>query len=328
VTILQGIKNAVAPETRVYYAPGCHLYRKAVEEWGEPNDRLSEAVAATLASDVTVVCLGLDWTIEGEQGETVKDYDGSDKKTLDYPGAQQLLLETLRATGKPVILLSFSGSAMSIGWADENIPAILQVWYPGAEGGNAIAALLFGDRSPSARLPVTFYRTMAELPAFNDYSIKNRTYRYMENLALYPFGYGLGYTKFEYGKIKLSERKINAGDPITCSVRVRNTGTTAGNEIVQIYVKDREASVEVPRWQLRGVRSVPLEAGAEAEVEFTVDSRGMALFDYDGKCVLEPGIFTVYIGGSQPDPRSEELTGVKVGCADFEVTGDRIVLDP
>ena len=328
VTVVQGIRDAVSPGTRVHYAPGCHLYRDATEEWGEKDDRIAEAVSAALASDVAVVCLGLDWTIEGEQGETVKGYDGSDKRHLDYPGRQQYLLEMIQKTGKPVILVSFSGSALAIGWADEHIPAIVQAWYPGAEGGRAVAGLIFGDYSPSGKLPVTFYRTLEELPDFSDYSMKGRTYRYMLNEALYPFGFGLGYSKFEYGKIKLSSGSVKTGESLKCSVTVKNVGAVESEEKTQLYLKDLESSVDNPRWSLCGFKAISLKPGESAAAEFELTPRQMAIFDYEGNCVLEPGKFEIYIGGSQPDARSEKLTGVKVAKTGFEVTGTAVTLEP
>lgn len=198
---------------------------------------------------------------------------------------------------------------------------------PGGRGGEAVAALLFGEYSPSGRLPVTFYRTTEELPDFRDYSMKNRTYRYMENEALYPFGYGLSYTKFEYSPIKAEKTVINAGEGFTCSIRVKNIGSMASEETVQLYLKDVEASVEVPKWSLNGIRKVFLEPGCETEVTFTLTPRQMALIDNEGRAILEPGTFEVYIGGSQPDARSIKLTGTPVQKISFEVTGGPMELE-
>jgi beta-glucosidase len=227
--------------------------------------------------------------------------------------------------GKPVVLVLLAGSALAVGWADEHVPAIVQAWYPGGRGGEAVASLLFGGFSPSGRLPVTFYRTTEELPDFHDYAMKNRTYRYMATEALYPFGYGLSYTRFEYGAIKTADR-IEAGETLQCSVTVKSVGKRASEEVVQLYLKDVEASVEVPRWSLRGIRKVFLEPGEQAEVQFSLTPRQLALIDNDGRAVLEPGKFELYIGGSQPDARSEKLTGTKVQKAMFEVTGSKLEL--
>lgn len=326
VTVLEGVREAVGEGARVYYAEGCHLYKDRIQGLGEPNDRLAEAVSAAERSDVVIVCLGLDANIEGEEGDAANEYASGDKNHLNLPGNQQQLLEAVYAAGKPVVLVLMSGSALAVTWADEKIPAIIQAWYPGAEGGRAVASLIFGDYSPSGRLPVTFYRTTEELPDFHDYAMKNRTYRYMKNEALYPFGYGLSYTTFEYGPVKASNASVEAGGSVSFSAVVKNTGGMDSLETVQIYLRDVETSVEAPKWALKGVRKVFLAAGGQAEVNFTLDARAMALVNDAGKSVIEPGLFEVFIGGSQPDARSEKLTGRKVSKAVFEVTGRALEL--
>ena len=326
VTVLDGIREAVGKDVRIYYSEGCHLYRDKVEGLGEPGDRFAEAVAAAERSDAVVMCLGLDASIEGEEGDTSNEYASGDKNHLNLPGLQQQLLEAVYAAGKPVVLVLLSGSALAVTWADGNIPAIIQAWYPGAEGGRAVASLIFGEYSPSGRLPVTFYRSTEELPDFHDYAMENRTYRYMKNEPLYPFGYGLSYTAFEYGAVNASSAVIKAGDEISFSINVKNTGGMDSIETVQLYLRDVETSVEAPRWQLKGIRKVFLKRGGQTAVSFTLDARAMALINNAGKAVLEPGVFEVYIGGSQPDARSERLTGAKVMKAVFEVTGGALEL--
>ena len=320
VTVLDGIRAAVGSDVRIYYSQGCHLYRDKVQGLAEPRDRFAEAISAAERADVVIMCLGLDATIEGEEGDASNEYGSGDKPHLNLPGLQQELLEKIYATGKPVVLVLLSGSALAVTWADRHVPAIVQAWYPGGRGGEAVAALLFGDYSPSGRLPVTFYATTEELPDFHDYSMKGRTYRYMTKEALYPFGFGLSYTKFEYGAIKVAG-SIKAGDTVSCSAIVKNVGKRASEETVELYLKDVEASVEVPKWQLRGIKKVYLEPGEHTEVSFTLTPRQLALIDNDGKAVLEPGKFEIYIGGSQPDGRSISLTGTQVRMASFEVTG-------
>ena len=326
VTVLEGIHEAAGKDTRVYYSEGCHLFKDKVQSLAEVKDRFGEAIAAAERSDVVVMCLGLDASIEGEEGDASNEYAGGDKSHLNLPGLQQELLEAVYATGKPVVLVLLTGSAMAVSWADDKVPAIIQAWYPGAEGGRAVASLIFGDYSPSGRLPVTFYRSTEELPDFHDYAMKNRTYRYMKNEPLYPFGYGLSYTSFGYGPAKASNNSIKAGDSVSFSISVKNTGRMDSLETVQLYLRDVEASVEVPKWQLKGVRKVFLRSGAETEVCFTLDARAMALINDAGKAVLEPGLFEVFIGGSQPDARSEKLTGTKVSKGSFEVTGKAVEL--
>jgi beta-glucosidase len=327
VTVLEGIQNAVSPDTRVYYTQGCHLYRDKIGGLSAVKDGFSEAVSIAERADVVVMCMGLDAGIEGEEGDVSNEYASGDKKHLNLPGVQQDLIEAVHKTGKPIILVLLSGSALAVTWAHENLPALIQGWYPGEEGGSAIASMLFGEFSPSGKLPVTFYRSTEELPDFSDYSMKNRTYKYMQNEALYPFGYGLSYTKFEYSGLALSKDAIDAGEAIEVKAVVRNTGSYESDETMQLYLKDVEASVDVPKWQLRGVRKVHLKPGEETEVKFEISARQMALINNDGKCILEPGDFEVFIGGSQPDARSLKLTNTEVLRGSFKVIGEDLELE-
>lgn len=326
-TVLEGISQAVGCETKVYYAEGCHLFKDKVENLAQPYDRFAEAVAIAERSDLVVMCLGLDATIEGEEGDAGNAYAGGDKPNLDLPGLQQELLETVYKAGKPIILILLAGSALAVNWADKHIPAIIQAWYPGAEGGKALADLLFGDYSPSGKLPVTFYRTSEELPDFRDYSMQNRTYRYMQNQALYPFGFGLSYTAFEYSELILSSRRVQAGETVECWLTVKNTGEFPSEETVELYIKDVEASVAVPKWQLKGFKKVFLQPGSSEEVIFRLTSREFSLINNDGNRILEPGRFEIYVGGSQPDERSRELTGSTVKKAELEIVGGAIELE-
>jgi len=327
VTILEGIQQAVNPNTRVYYSEGCHLYKDKVENLAIPNDRITEAISVAERSDFIVMCLGLDATIEGEEGDEGNLYAAGDKNNLNLPGLQQKLLEEVYKTGKPIILVLASGSSITVNWADEHIPAIIQAWYSGAEGGKAIASLIFGDYSPSGKLPVTFYKTTEELPDFIDYSMKNRTYRYMENEALYPFGYGLSYTRFEYSGLIVNKGELKSGETAKFKIRVKNIGQLESEETVQLYLKDVDASVIVPKYQLKGVRKIKLKAGQEKEVDFELTPRQIALIDNDGNCILEPGVFEVFIGGSQPDDRSIKLTGTDLQKCTFEIKGQSLQLE-
>ncbi|HBF37861.1 MAG TPA: glycosyl hydrolase [Firmicutes bacterium] len=327
VTVLEGINQVLEGKVRIHYSQGCHLYKDKVEGLADPKDRFSEAIAVAQKSDIVVMCLGLDASIEGEEGDTSNEYASGDKKHLNLPGLQEELLETVYEVGKPIILVLLSGSALAVTWADDYIPAIIQGWYPGEEGGKAVASLIFGEYSPSGRLPVTFYRSTEELPDFRDYSMKNRTYRYMTTEALYPFGYGLSYTRFEYREIELAQSKIQVGENIICNVKIKNVGTVASDEIIQLYLKDVEASVEIPKWQLRGIQRVFLKPGEEKELSFLLTPRMMALIDQKGKCILEPGLFEIYVGGSQPDERSQTLTGVRVLKTVAEVVGSSVELE-
>lgn len=327
ITILEGIQAAVTPDTRVYYSEGCHLYKDKVEDLAMSKDRFSEALSAAEAADVVVMCLGLDASIEGEEGDISNGYASGDKKDLNLPGLQQQLLKEVHKTQKPIILVLLSGSALAITWAHEKVPAIIQGWYPGAEGGRALASLIFGDYSPSGKLPVTFYKTTEELPDFSDYAMKNRTYRYMENEALYPFGYGLSYTKFKYTNLKFDKATLQVGESLRLSIIIKNIGDYEADEIVQMYLNDIEASVKVPRWQLKGIKVLHLKPDEQADIIFELTPEHMSLIDTDGRRIIEPGIFEVFVGGSQPDKRSHKLTGNEVLKGNFEVIGNPLELE-
>ncbi len=326
VTVLEGLRQAAGEGTRIYYAEGCHLYKNSMSGLAEKNDRLAEAVSAAERADAAVLCLGLTADMEGEEGDASNEFSSGDRKSILLPAPQRELLQAVLRVGVPVVVVLLSGSALSVGEADTRAGAVVQAWYPGAEGGRAVASLLFGDFSPSGRLPVTFYRSDADLPDFRDYSMANRTYRFMKAEPLYPFGYGLSYTRFEYSPVSLSAASVRAGGSVRVAVTVTNAGARAGDEIVQLYLRDLEASVRVPNCQLAGFRRVRLEPGESRRVEFTVSPRQMALIDNGGRCVLEPGRFRVSVGGGQPDRRSEELTGQTVPAAEFDVTGEPLEL--
>jgi len=315
VTPLDGIRAKVSPGTEVLYARGCELSGKA-------KTGFAEALAAAERADVVVMCLGLSAELEGEEGAVANSDGGGDRLDIDLPGVQEDLLKAVCATGKPVVLVLMSGSAVAINWAQENVPAILAAWYPGEEGGTAIADVLFGDYNPGGRLPVTFYKSVDQLPPFTDYRMKGRTYRYMEEEPLYPFGYGLSYTSFSYSNLTLSGGEIQSGEPLAVSVDVENSGDLAGDEVVQLYLEDLEASVAVPNRQLVGFKRIALEPGETKTVSFSISPRQMALIDDDGRCVLEPGVFRVTAGGYQPDSVSKTLSGTEVLAQEFQVCGD------
>lgn len=329
VTPLDGIRDRVeAMGGRVLYAPGCMLAEKEYNNaLGSPDRLISEAVSAAERADVAVLFMGLSALLEGEQGDASNADASGDRLHINLPGAQQKLIERVAAVGKPVILVLICGSAVSIEWAQENLPAILHLWYPGPEGGHAIADVLFGDYSPAGRLPVTFYRSLDQLPPFDDYRMENRTYRFFHGDPLYPFGYGLSYGRFAYRDLHVPQ-SIATGENLHARVTVENTGAVASDEVVQLYVQDIEASTRVPRHSLRGFRRVHLPAGESREVEFTLSPRDLALVDDAGRHVLEPGVFRVYAGGQQPDDRSAQLTGQRPIAREFCVVGDPLTLKP
>ncbi len=309
ITVLEGIQEYVGDDIRVLASDGCHLHLDRTENLSAGKDRYSEVKAVCEASDVIVMCLGLDAGLEGEEGDTGNSYASGDKPDLNLPGNQQEVLEIAYESGKPVVLVLLAGSALAVNWADEHIPAIVQGWYPGAQGGKAIAKVLFGDVNPEGHLPVTFYRDTNELPAFTDYSMKGRTYRYMQNEALYPFGYGLSYTQYNYSDVKADKTAVGE-DGVTISATVQNTGAMAGTETVQVYVKVMKE--DTPNAQLKGIAKVSLAQGEAKTVTIKLPKEAFGLFDTEGRLQIESGDVRVYVGGQAPDTRSEKLTGQKV----------------
>jgi len=292
VTPLDGIRNKVEPDMKVYYTPGCDLTRNS-------KAGFSEAVLMAERSEAVVAVLGLSPRLEGEEGA-----GQGDKTSLDLPGVQEELLKALQATGKPVIMVLISGSAMAINWADDNVSAIVQLWYSGEEGGTALADVLFGDYNPAGRLPVTFVKSLDQVPPFTDYSMKNRTYRYMEDEPLYPFGYGLSYTTFAYSNLNISKQEISADESVEIKVDVENTGERDGGEVVQLYVSNPDAAVTAPIHSLQGFARIHLKAGEKKTVSFTLTPEQFAIVNEEGEFVVEPGRVEISVGGGQPGAKS------------------------
>lgn len=307
ITILEGIQAYVGDEVRVLYSEGCHLCKDRIQGLSQGNDRMSEVRAVADASDVIIACMGLDASLEGEEGDEGNEFASGDKPGLNLPGLQEEVLKELVKSGKPVVLVLLSGSALAVPYADEHIPAIVQGWYPGARGGKAIADILFGEASPEGKLPVTFYRTTEELPDFKDYSMKNRTYRYMEQEALYPFGYGLSYTDFDVTGTEISAETIDKGGQITVSAALKNSGKMEGAETVQVYI--HACMEDAPNYQLKALKKVSLKPGEEQTVSLTLADGDFGLYNEDGVKVLNACDYEVYVGTSQPDPRSVKLLG-------------------
>lgn len=314
ITALEGIQDKVGHNGRVLYSEGSHLFKDRVENLALENDRIAEAVIVAKHSDVVVLCLGLNETLEGEQGDTGNSYAAGDKPDLALPQCQIDLMEAVLAVGKPVIVCLMTGSAMDLNTAQERASAVLQLWYPGARGGKAIADILFGDCSPSGKLPVTFYRSLEGLPDFEDYSMKGRTYRYMEGEALYPFGYGLTYGDVRVESAKLSSRDEESGD-VTVHVSVTNAGSVATGDVVQIYVKDSESSFAVPNHSLCAFARIFLEAGESREMDIKVSGQAFLVVNDEGAFVQGSGRYLLYVGTGQPDERTTVLSGKK--CAEI-----------
>jgi beta-glucosidase len=329
VTPLEAIRAAVSPATKVWYAQGCKRLGKTTDGLNRAGN-LSEAVSVASRADAVVLCLGLAPDIEGEQGDAGNSEAAGDKADLGLTGLQQALLEQIVALGKPTVLAVLAGSPLDLAWAHDNaaVGAILQVWYPGAEGGAALADLLFGATSPAGRLPVTFPRRAADLPPIADYRMQGRTYRYLEVPPLYPFGYGLSYTRFAYRELTVSasSASVSADLRVTVGVTVENVGARAGDEVVQLYVTDRAASCRVPHRDLRGFRRLHLAPGKSQRIELALSARDLSLIDEAGRRRLEPGAFTISVGGSQPDERSVALTGTRPLAGELELGGGPIDL--
>lgn len=294
--------------------------------WTPPGDRTEEAVEAAASADLAVFVGGLSWRVEGEEMRVdAPGFDGGDRTAIGLPAPQQDLLERVNATGTPVVLVLMSGSALAVNWADENIPAIIQAWYPGGEGGGAIAGLLAGDYSPSGRLPVTFYRSADDLPPFSDYAMDGRTYRYFGGEALYPFGHGLSFTQFAYSDPSLSTAIVPAESRVTVSVDVTNAGDIAGGEVVQLYLSRPDVE-GAPERSLAGFQRIRLRPGETRRVAFTLSDRMLSTVDEAGVRRVEPGPAEIWIGGGQPVAR-DGLDRPAGAAASFQITGTAVLPD-
>ncbi|MBQ8999246.1 MAG: glycoside hydrolase family 3 C-terminal domain-containing protein [Clostridium sp.] len=318
-TILEGIHDEVGEEIRVYYSEGCHLYKDRVEGLALPGDRISEAVSVAKRSDVAVLCLGLDSTIEGEQGDTGNSQAAGDKNDLSLPGKQQELLEAVIKTGTPVIVVLGTGSALTFNGLEEKCDAILNAWYPGSHGGRAVADILFGKYSPSGKLPVTFYKGIENLPDFEDYSMINRTYRYMNDESLYSFGYGLTYSNVELTNLTV-KKDTNYFDEIFVTVDIKNIGRYDIEEVIQCYIKNLESKYAVKNHSLVAFKRVSLKVGETKKVTLKIDKKSFEVVDNKGNRLIDSKRYKLYVGISQPDNRSIELLGIKP--IEYEITFD------
>lgn len=324
VTPLEGIRRKLTRQARIYYAPGCKISETAEQgHIGKLTRGFAEAVACAQRAEAVIMVLGLNSLYEGEEGDATESPAGGDRTHLNLPGKQQELLEAVCAAGKPVVLAILNGSPVALNWAQEHVPAIVEAWYPGEEGGTALADVIFGDYNPGGRLSITFPRGVDQLPPFEDYAMngeKGRTYRYMKDEPLYPFGFGLSYTRFEYNDLTLTP-EIKIGKKQVIRVTLKNIGNLTGEEVVQIYLSYPEHCKGVPIRQLRGFRRITLKPAQCKTVSFTLTPRLMTQIDDAGRCILEPGRYTVYVGGCQPDKRSEFLTGTPPLSATFIIKG-------
>ena len=305
VTVQEGLQDYLGDSVRVLTSVGCDLFRDRVENLAFPDDRLSEAKSVAKYSDVVILCVGLDETLEGEEGDTGNSYASGDKRDLLLPESQRKLMEAIAETGKPVVLCLMAGSDIDLSYAAEHFDAVLQLWYPGSEGGKAAAQVLFGEVSPSGKLPVTFYESLEELPEFTDYRMEGRTYRYMKGKAQYPFGYGL-----TYGNVSVTgaEITVRPDGSIVVSAEAENTGV-ATDEVLQVYVENTDCGRAGKHPELCGFLRIHLKEGQKTCFEIPVSKDVFTVVGEDGVREEKGTHFVFYVGCSQPDARSLELTG-------------------
>lgn len=312
ITFLDGIRDRFGG--RVYYSEGCHLFKDVLQPLSQPGDGYAEALTVAEKSDVVILCVGLDATIEGEEGDTGNAFASGDKVDLFLPESQKKLVEKVLKVGKPTIIVIASGSAINP--LGEGAEAIIQAWYPGQMGGKALADIIFGDISPSGKLPVTFYESADLLPDFKDYSMKNRTYRYAENNVLYPFGYGLTYSNVECETLS-----FNSNDQ-SVTVTVVNKGDYDTDEVIQLYIKDEESIWAVRNHKLCQFKRVHLKKGETRRIKMYLSEDDLTVIDDKGRRFVDSNKFTLYAGLCQPDSVSENLTGKKSLKCSIDLTSE------
>jgi beta-glucosidase len=278
--------------------------------WEKVNTAPSpEAVAAAKNADIVVAVVGITSQLEGEEMPvTEPGFLGGDRTSIDLPAPEEALVEAVQATGKPTVVVLMNGSALAVNWINEHANAVLEAWYSGEEGGAAIAETLSGKNNPAGRLPVTFYKDTAQLPNFEDYEMTNRTYRYFKGTPLYPFGYGLSYTTFKYSDLSVNTPSVAAGQPVSADVTVANTGSKAGDEVVQVYLKFPDVK-GAPKVALRGFQRVHLEPGASQKVHFDLKDRDLVMVTENGDPIIAGGDYSISIGGGQPDTSAQTVSG-------------------
>ena len=315
ITVADGIRRVFA-DAEISVEKGCNYCDEYLNHWSGFQNMISDGIATAAEADITILALGLDQSIEGEDTGFDNDYTScGDKRTLGLPATQQKLAEAVCDVCENVVVLLLCGSSIDVGEKVRNhAKAIIHAWYPGAVGGLALANILAGEANPSAKLPITIYKVDHKIPDFEDYSMKGRTYRYIDGDALYPFGFGLSYTNYKYDNAKLVSADA---EKISVSVSVENAGSIAGKEIIQVYAAYTDSRVATPHWQLCSLKSVPLEAGEKKEVSLDIDRYWVKAVTMDGERVDPDGKITLYIGGHQPDSVSNKLLGYN--CLEIEL---------
>jgi beta-glucosidase len=304
VTLLQGIKEVAGTDVEVTYDPGCPLALKNDNSNKPSAEMTARAVAAANAADVVIYVGGLNSSLESEEAKVdYQGFDGGDRTRIELPRVQERLLKALYATGKPVVFVDCSGSAIAMRWEAEHLPAIVQAWYPGEEGGRAVAEVLFGEVNPAGRLPITFYRSTQDLPPFVDYSMANRTYRYFSGKPLFAFGHGLSYTRFDYADAKLNRPTFGPKDTVRLMFRLKNIGRRVGDEVAQVYVRSPRAAQQ-PRLTLCAFSRAQLTPGQATEIALDIPVKRFAEWDpTQEQYVVQPGAYELRVGGASDDVR-------------------------
>ena len=300
-TFLEGIREEAGSDIRVYYAEGASLDKDRIQPLAQAEDGIAEALILGEMADAIVLCVGLDATLEGEQGDTGNAFDSGDKRDLLLPEGQRVLIEKVLALGKPTVVVLAAGS--SINPLADKADALIQAWYPGELGGTALANILFGKVSPSGKLPLTFYESIDKIPDFADYSMKGRTYRYTRENILYPFGYGL-----TYSKIEVTDCVYDATSGIA-TVSVQNQGDVDTEDVVQLYIRNTTSAFANPYPRLCGFKRVAIPAGGETMVQIKIDDCAFDVVNDEGEVIRDGNTFDLFAGVSQPDEKSKELTG-------------------
>ncbi len=303
-TVLQGIKNKL-PNAKIFYSRATDFTSTEQQDFSKLIDSIKNA-------DVIIYVGGISPRLEGEEMKVSNPgFSGGDRTTIALPTVQTDFTKALKATGKPIVFVMMTGSAIAIPWEEENIPSIINAWYGGEAAGTAVADVLFGDYSPSGKLPVTFYSSDSDLPPFDDYSMNNRTYRYFKGVPLYPFGFGLSYTKFVYSNLKLSKTSINKNETVDAELTVRNSGKITSDEVVQLYITHLKAGEDVPLYSLKGFKRITLDPGVSEKIRFTITPDMMKIINEEGESLINSGQIKVSIAGSLPSNRSVELGAAK-----------------
>jgi beta-glucosidase len=303
-TVLQGIKDKLKDTTKIFYSRATNFVDTSDPDFSKLIDSVKDA-------DVLVYIAGISPRLEGEEMKVSQQgFSGGDRTTIALPTVQTNFLKALKAAGKPIVFIMMTGSAIAIPWEAGHIPAIINAWYGGQAAGTAVADVLFGDYNPSGRLPVTFYKGDNDLPAFEDYSMANRTYRYFKGEVLYPFGFGLSYTTFRYADLHLSKNTIHKNEPVQAAVTVTNTGRYKGDEVVQLYIT-HEGINYAPLQALKGFKRITLFPGQSEKISFTLTPELLKLVDDRGNSTFTPGKAKIIVAGSSPSKKNEESGAAK-----------------